>query len=64
MTVFAAAGGGPDATGPTQLGYQLRAESQMIEAWVELRATSGSPAMVGSGHCGVQPARSVHGDDP
>ncbi|HEX8364437.1 MAG TPA: hypothetical protein VF702_05070 [Allosphingosinicella sp.] len=62
MTVFAAAGGGPNPTGPAQIGYQLRAEPQMIEAWVELRSTSGSPAIVGAGHCGVQPARSAPGD--
>lgn len=56
MTVFAAAGGGPNPAGPAELGYQLRAEPGMIEAWVDVRSTSGSPVIVGSGHCAVQPA--------
>jgi hypothetical protein len=63
MTVFAAAGVGPNPSSPAQLDYQLRAEPQMIEAWVEVRSTSGSPAIVGSGHCGVRPTRSAQGAD-
>jgi len=53
LDVFAAAGGGRTDTAPAQLQYKLRAQSNLIESWIEVRSTSGGAGILGAGYCAV-----------
>jgi hypothetical protein len=54
LTVFGAAGVGPGDAAPAALNYLLRAESNLIESWIELRSALGDRQIVGAGHCSVR----------